>query len=217
AGLSASFFHGLNQTIGRLKAAGTDVIRMDMGSPDLPPAPFIIDRLKQAAENPNAHGYMPMSGTPQYKAAWAEFYGRRFGVELEPASEIIGLIGSKSGVFNLAVAYVDPGDVVLIPDPGYSTYTAGATFAGGEPYYMPLRPENKFLPDFSAIPDEIWRRTKLMWLNYPNNPTGAVAPLELFAEAVALARRHGFLLAHDAPYTEITYDGYQAPSLLQIP
>lgn len=217
AGLPASFFFGLNQTIARLKAAGTDVIRMDMGSPDLPPAPFIIDRLKQALDNPSAHGYMPMAGTPPYKAAWAEFYGRRFGVELDAGTEVMGLIGSKSGVFNLAVAYVNPGEVVLIPDPGYSTYTAGAIFAGGECVYMALTPANHFLPDFAAIPAAVWQRTKLMWLNYPNNPTGAVAPLELFAEAVALARRYGFLLAHDAPYTEITYDGYQAPSLLQIP
>lgn len=215
--LPASFFYGLNQTIARLKAAGVDVIRMDMGSPDLPPPQFILDRLTAAAADPNAHGYQPFAGTAAYKAAWAEFYQRRFGVTLDPATEVMGLLGSKSGVFNLPVAFVNPGDVVLIPDPGYATYTAGATFAGGECVYMPLTHQNKFLPAFSAIPEAVLQRTKLMWLNYPNNPTGAVAPLALFGEAVALARRYGFLLAHDAPYTEITFDDYRAPSLLQVP
>ncbi len=213
----ASFFYGLNQTIARLKKAGVDVIRMDMGSPDLPPAPFIIERLQEAAADLTVHGYQPFAGPLAYRAAWAEFYGRRFGVELDPATEIMGLLGSKSGVFNLPIAFVNPGEVVLIPDPGYATYTAGTTFAGGECVYMPLTHQNKFLPDFKVIPEAVLRRTKLMWLNYPNNPTGAVAPLELFAEAVALARRYGFLLAHDAPYTEITFDGYRAPSVLEVP
>ena len=217
ATLPPSFFYGLNRAIARLKSAGVDVIRMDMGSPDLPPAPHILARLGQAAADPNAHGYQPFAGPPSYRGAWAEFYGRRFGVELDPATEIMGLLGSKGGVFNLPVAMVNPGDVVLIPDPGYNTYTAGATFAGGECVYMPLTHANMFLPDFKAIPEATLRRAKLMWLNYPNNPTGAVAPLALFAEAVALARQYGFLLAHDAPYTEITFDGYQAPSVMQIP
>ncbi|MCC7359048.1 MAG: aminotransferase class I/II-fold pyridoxal phosphate-dependent enzyme [Anaerolineales bacterium] len=217
ATLPASFFYGLNQAIARLRQAGVDVIRMDMGSPDLPPAPHILARLAQVAADPNAHGYQPFAGTPSYRAAWAEFYGRRFGVELDPVSEIMGLLGSKGTVFNLPVAMVNPGDVVLIPDPGYNTYTAGATFARAECVYMPLTHANHFLPDFQAIPEAVWRRTRLMWLNYPNNPTGATAPLELFAQAVALARQYGFLLAHDAPYTEITFDGYQAPSVMQIP
>jgi LL-diaminopimelate aminotransferase len=217
ARLPPNYFLALNHTIARLKAAGVDVIRMDMGSPDLPPAPFIVETLQRAAQQPDQHGYMPFGGPPAYRAAWAEFYGLRFGVELDPASEITGLIGSKEGIFWLAFAFADPGDVVLVPDPGYSTYTAGANLAGAEVVRMPLRPEHRFLPDLSAIPAEALRRARLMWLNYPNNPTGAIAPLEFFAEAVALARRHGFLLAHDAPYTEITFDGYQAPSLMQAP
>jgi LL-diaminopimelate aminotransferase len=211
------FFHGLNQTLARLKAAGVDIIRMDMGSPDLPPAPFIIEQLQRSAADPGKHGYMPMGGPPFYKAAWAEFYGRRFGVELDPATEVTALIGSKEGIFALSLAYLNPGDIVLIPDPGYAPYLGGANFSGAEIARFPLTAENRFLPDFGAIPEETLRRARLMWLNYPNNPTGAVSSLEFFAQAVDLARRYGFLLAHDAPYTEVTFDGYQPPSLLQVP
>jgi LL-diaminopimelate aminotransferase len=217
AALPPNFFHGLNQKLARLKAEGRDVIRMDMGSPDLPPAPFIIEALRRSAEAPDHHGYQPFGGIEAYRAAWAEFYGRRFGVELDPDREVMGLIGSKSGIFQLALAFVNPGDCVLIPDPGYATYTAGARFAGGEIQYLPLTAQNHFLPDLRALLPETLRGARLMWLNYPNNPTGVVAPLEFFGEAVRLAREYGFLLAHDAPYTEITYDGYRAPSLLQVP
>lgn len=211
------FFHGLNQKIARLKAAGRDVIRMDMGSPDLPPAPFIVEALKTSADDYTHHGYMPFGGTPNYREAWAYFYGKRFGVELDPTHELVGLIGSKEGVFNLALAYVNPGEVVLVPDPGYAPYTVGARMAGGEVVYMPLLAENHFLPDLSALTPEVLKRTKLMWLNYPNNPTGAVASLEFFAEAIKLARTYHFLVAHDAPYTEIAFDGYKPPSILQVP
>ncbi len=211
------FFHGLNQKIARLKAAGLDVIRMDMGSPDLPPAAFIVEALKTSADAYTHHGYMPFGGTPNYREAWAHFYGQRFGVELDPTTELVGLIGSKEGVFNLALAYVNPGDVVLVPDPGYAPYTVGAQMAGGEVVYMPLLVENHFLPDLRALTPEVLSRTKLMWLNYPNNPTGAVASLEFFAEVIKLARAYHFLVAHDAPYTEIAFDGYRPPSLLQIP
>jgi len=217
AALPPSFFAGLTKRIRELKAEGVDVIRMDMGSPDLPPPPFIVEALKRSADEPHTHGYTPFGGLPGYRAAWAEFYGRRFGVELDPDGELMGLIGSKEGIFELALAFVNPGDVVVVPDPGYGTYTAGAKFAGGEIVYMPLAAERQFLPDFAALPPDALRRAKLLWLNYPNNPTGAVATLEVFVEAVALAREYGFLLAHDAPYTEITYDGYVPPSLLQVP
>ncbi len=215
--LPPNFFYRLNQKLARLSAAGVDVIRMDMGSPDLPPAPHIIEALNRSAADPGHHGYQPFGGTPALRNAWTEFYGQRFGVELDPDTEVNGLLGSKEGIFRLAMAYVNPGEVVLVPDPGYATYTAGAEFAGGHIHYMPLTAEHQFLPDFDAIPAEVLSRARLMWLNYPNNPTGAVAPLDLFARAVHLAREHGFLLAHDAPYTEITYDGYQPPSVLQVP
>ncbi len=211
------FFHGLSQKLAALKAKGVDVIRMDMGSPDLPPAPFIVEALKLSADDATHHGYMPFGGTPGYRGAWAQFYGQRFGVELDPQTELVGLLGSKEGVFNLAQAYVNPGDVVLVPDPGYAPYTTGARFASGEVVYMPLLAENNFLPDLSSIPSETLRRAKIMWLNYPNNPTGATATLEFFAEAIALAHEHSFVLAHDAPYMEIAYDGYRPPSILQFP
>jgi LL-diaminopimelate aminotransferase len=211
------FFHGLNQRIMELRAKKVDVIRMDMGSPDLPPAPFIVEALQKSASNPNGHGYMPFGGTPRYREAWAHFYGKRFGVELDPQTDLVGLLGSKEGVFNLAMAYVNPGDVVLVPDPGYAPYTTGTTMAGGDVVYMPLLAENKFLPDLKSLKPDVLKRTKIMWLNYPNNPTGAVAPLEFFAECVALAREYGFLVAHDAPYMEINFDNYVAPSILQVP
>ena len=217
AALPPSFFQTLNARLRRLTAAGVDVICMDMGSPDLPPAPQVISALQRSAAEPTHHGYMPFGGLPDYRAAWAGFYGRRFGVELDPETELMGLLGSKEGIFKLALAYINPGDVVLVPDPGYITYTSGARFAGGEVVYVPLTAENRFLPDLKALPVETLRRARLMWLNYPNNPTGAEASLEFFAEAVGLALKYNILLAHDAPYTEITYDGYQAPSVLQAP
>jgi LL-diaminopimelate aminotransferase len=215
--LPPNYFHGLNQIIARLTAAGVDVIRMDMGSPDMPPARQVVETLQQGAAQPDKHGYMPFGGPAAYRAAWADFYGRRFGVELDAATEVTGLIGSKEGIFWLAMAYANPGDVVLVPDPGYATYTAGANLAGARVVTMPLKPENNFLPDFSQIEPDDLAAARLMWLNYPNNPTGATASVEFFAQAVRLALRHDFLLAHDAPYTEITFDGYRAPSLMQVP
>lgn len=217
ASLPPYFFDGLNKRIAQLKAAGKDIIRMDMGSPDLPPAPFVVEALKNSADIHTNHGYQPFNGIPEYREAWTHFYGQRFGVELDAKTEVAGLIGSKEGIFNLALAFVEPGDVVLVPDPGYAPYVTGARFAGGEVVYMPLLAQNKFLPDLKALPESVLRRTKLMWLNYPNNPTGAVASLEFFAEVVALAKRYNFLVAHDAPYTEIVFDGYVAPSILQVP
>lgn len=215
--LPVYFFQQLNQRLAELKAQGRDVIRLDAGSPDLPPAPHIIAALEESARNPNNHGYQNYAGNPEYRAAWAAWYGRRFGVELDADREVLGLIGSKEGVFNLHLAVVDEGDVVLVPDPGYPPYTAGALFAGAQVVRLPLLARNGYLPDLAALPEETLRRARLLWLNYPNNPTGAVASLEFFAQVVALARRYGFLIAHDAPYTEITYDGHRAPSLLQVP
>lgn len=211
------FFHFLPQKLAAVRALGRDIIRLDAGSPDLPPAPHITAALSRSAENPQHHGYQPYSGTPDYRAAWAAFYRRRFGVELDPEREVIALIGSKEGVFHLHLALVNAGDVVLVPDPGYLAYTNGARFAGGEVVYMPLLARRHHLPDLTALSEDVLRRTKIMWLNYPNNPTGATAPLEFFAEVVALAERFNFVVAHDAPYTEITYGGYRAPSLLEVP
>jgi LL-diaminopimelate aminotransferase len=215
AQLPPYFFHKLNARIAELQAAGRDVIRMDAGSPDLPPAAHIVAALERSARDPGHHGYQSYNGTPAYRDAWRQFYRRRFGVELAP-NEVTLVIGAKEGVFNLSQAILDAGDVALLPDPGYAPYAGGARFVGAEPVTMPLLEENGYLPDLAAIPESAWRRARLLWLNYPNNPTGAVAPLSFFEQVVDRARHYGVLVAHDAPYTEITYDGYVAPSILQV-
>ncbi len=217
ANFGAYFFAQLGKRIAALRAEGRDVIRIDIGAPDLPPPDFVVDALVESARRPDTHSYTTYGGTPEFKEATAVYYQRRFGVDIDPATEVLGLIGSKEGLFHLAQALVNPGDVVLIPDPGYPTYRAGTLLADGEPYFMPLLPENGFLPDLEAIPAEILKRAKILWLNYPNNPTSAVAPLSFFEEAVAFAQKHDILIAHDAPYVDVTFDGYNAPSLLQVP
>jgi LL-diaminopimelate aminotransferase len=215
--LPAHFFAALGAQIAAMQAAGYDVIRLDEGSPDLPPSPAIVAALAQAAARDDSHGYQPQRGTPVLRAAWAEMYGRVFGVELDPEAEVAPLLGSKEGIFNFMMAVVDPGDLVLVPDPGYVTYSRGALIAGGELWAFPLLPEKGFLPDLAAIPEGIAQRARILWLNYPNNPTAAVAPLSFFAEAVDFARRHDLLVCHDAAYTQITFDGRPAPSILQVP
>lgn len=215
--LPANFFAVLEQRIQALQAAGKDVIRLDMGSPDLPPAPFIIEALTRSAAQPDHHGYQPHLGSRLLRQAWAEMYQRLYGVALDPDREIIPLMGSKEGIFNLLMAWINPGDVVLIPDPGYMTYTRGTLFAGGEPYFLPLRPETNYLPDLESIPQSVLQRARLLWLNYPNNPTGAVADLAFFERALHFARRHDLLLCHDAAYAQVCFDGYRAPSILEMP
>ncbi len=217
ASLKPYFFAHLGKRVADLERSGMDVIRMDIGSPDLPPAPFIIEALVERASQPTTHGYTAFGGTPAYREAVAEYYGRRFGVELDPRKNVVGLIGSKEGIFTINQVILNPGDTVLVPDPGYGTYSISAEIAGAEVVTMPLLAENGFLVDFSAIPEEVARRAKLLWLNYPNNPTGAVAPLDFFVEAVGFARKYDLLLAHDTPYIDICYNGYRAPSLLQVP
>jgi LL-diaminopimelate aminotransferase len=211
------FFATLNQRITALKAKGMDIIRLDMGSPDLPPADFIVDVLEKEARRADTHGYTPMGGTPEFKKACAEYYQRRFGVELEAQKEVLALLGSKEGLFYLSQVLLNPGDLVLAPDPGYPVYSAGALIAGAELYLMPLRESNAFLPDLKAIPADVARRAKIMWIDYPNNPTGAVAPLSFFEEVVEFARKNEIFIAHDAPYVDVCFDGYIAPSMLQVP
>lgn len=214
---SAHFFAALNRRVGEMRAAGLDVIRLDEGAPDLPPAAHILHTLLNSAQQPNHHGYQPQSGIPELRRAWADMYQKRHGVALDPEAEVLPLLGSKEGIFHLPLAYLNPGDVALVPDPGYITYTRGAQAAGGQVFYLPLRPEGNYLPDLPAIPLDVLRRARLLWLNYPNNPTSAIASREFFAAAVAFAHQHGLLVCHDAAYTQVTYDGYQAPSLLEIP
>lgn len=211
------FFASLGKKIAQMKKQGTDVIRIDMGSPDLPPAKFIIDELIKDSQRSDTHGYSPIGGTPTFKQAVAEYYLNRFEVSLDPSSEVVGLIGSKEGLFNLSQVILNPGDVALVPDPGYPVYSASGIIAGGEVVHFPLLAENQFIPDLTAIPTDVLERAKILWLNYPNNPTGAVASMSFFEEAVSFARKHKILIAHDAPYVDICFDGYVAPSILQVP
>lgn len=198
-------------------AHGVDIINLGIGDPDLPTPDPIIRALAEAARNPVNHRYPESEGLDKFRAAVADWYRRRFGVELSPAKEVLSLIGAKEGIGHLPLALVNPGEVVLIPDPAYPVYRAGTIFAGGEPYIMPLRRENAFLPDLNAIPESVLRRAKLLFINYPNNPTGAVAPLSFYRDVVAFAKRHNLIVAQDNTYSEIAYDGYRAPSFLEVP
>jgi len=211
------FFASLNQKINQLRANGVDVIRLDMGSPDLPPADFIVDALVASARRPDTHGYSQMGGTPAFRKAVADYYSRRFGVQVDPQKEVLALVGSKEGLFNLCQVLLNPGDISLVPDPGYPVYAAGSIIAGAEVVPLPLLKENNFLPDFDQIPAEVARKARLLWLNYPNNPTGAVAPYEFFEKAVKFAREHQIVIANDAPYTDICFNDYRAPSILEVP
>ncbi len=195
---------------------GVDIISLGIGDPDLPTPPHIIHALAQAAADPKNHQYPSYEGMLGFRKAAADWYRQRFGATLDPATEVLTLIGSKEGIGHLPLAFINPGDIVLIPDPAYPVYQAGTLFAGGESYFLPLIPERKFLPDLGSIPAAVLKRAKILWLNYPNNPTGAVAPREFLAEAVAFSRKHGLILAHDAPYSEIAFDGYRPESILSI-
>lgn len=198
-------------------AEGIDVIRLDMGSPDLPPPDAVTDVLCVSARGADHHGYPGFRGTPRLREAIATFYERRFGVELNPETQIVPLLGSKEGIVNLSLATLDPGDVALVPDPGYAPYARGALLAGGKPFFFPLVKERAFLPDLHSLPMEVVRRAAMLWLNYPNNPTGATADLAFLEQAVAFAGTNDLLLCHDAPYADVTFDGYVAPSVLQVP
>jgi LL-diaminopimelate aminotransferase len=197
-------------------ARGVDIISLGIGDPDTPTFPHIIAALEAGAHRPANHRYPDYEGLPSFRRAAAAYMQQRFGVAADPDTEVVSLIGSKEGVANMAVAFVDPGDIVLCPDPGYPVYSVGTTFNGGVPYAMPLRAKNGFLPDLKAIPEDVARRAKLMWLNYPNNPTAAIAPPEFFAEVVAFATRYGIIVAHDNAYSEMYYDE-PPPSFLATP
>jgi len=203
--------------VAEARQRGLDVIRLDMGNPDMPPPDDVVQTLCRAAHRPDCHGYPGYHGIPALRRAIATYYDERFGVDLDADSEVLPLIGSKEGLINLALAYLGPGDLALVPDPGYAPYTRGTILAGAEVCTFPLHPERDFLPDFDAIPSAAARSATLMWLNYPNNPTGATADLDVLARAVDFARQHDMLLCHDAPYVDVTYRDYQAPSVLQVP
>ncbi len=211
------FFADLAKKIARLKKKGMDIIRLDIGSPDLPPKDFIIESLVEASRRPDMHGYGQPGGSASLKKAIADFYMKRFGVELDTEEEVLALIGSKEGVFNLNNVYINQGDLVLLPDPCYPVYGVGALIVQAETYSMPLLSKNGFLPDLDDIPEKVAKKAKLIWLNYPNNPTGAIASLSYFEDVINFARKHEILIAHDAPYLDVCFDGYQAPSILQVP
>jgi LL-diaminopimelate aminotransferase len=210
-------FVEITQKIAELRARGEDIISFAIGDPDLPTPSHIIERMCQAAQDPRNHRYPETAGLAELRQAIANWYERRFGVTLNPAKEVLPLIGSKEGIGHMALCFIEPGDLALVPDPGYPPYSLGTILAGGEPYFMPLKEENDFLPDFEAIPAEVADRTKLMWLNYPNNPTGAIAGLDLFEQAVYFAQKHNLAICHDAAYSEVAFDGYKPPSFMQTP
>ena len=210
-------FARLERRLRQLAAEGLDIVRLDMGSPDLPPPDSIIEAMYHSSQNPSYHGYSGYYGIPQLRQAIATYYDRRFGVDLDPDKEVVSLIGSKEGIANVALAFVDPGEGVLVPDPGYPTYSLGTLLAGGVPYAVPMSADTGWLPDLGAIPEDVISSAKMLWLNYPNNPTGAIAPVEFLEQAVAFARLHDLLICYDNPYCDVTFDGYVAPSLLQVP
>ena len=217
ANLPPYVFAQVGRRIRELESQGMDIIRLDIGSPDLPPPDFILEAMYRSAKDGSKHGYGGYYGLPALRAAISTYYLRRFGVELDPNTQVAPLIGSKEGIVNIALAFVDPGSMVLVPDPGYPTYKLGTLLAGGETYAVPLLPEKDYLPDLEAIPDEVARAARILWLNYPNNPTGAVAPLAFFERAVAFGEKYDTLICHDNPYCDVTFDGYAAPSILEVP
>ena len=209
-------FVEISRIIAEKRAAGADVVTFGIGDPDIPTPQPIIDRLLQASEHPPNHRYPETDGLPEMRRAMAHWYENRFGVTLDPDTEVLPLIGAKEGIGHVAFCFLDPGDLALIPDPAYPVYEVGTMFAGAESHVMPLRESNGWLPELDAIPADAARAAKLMWLNYPNNPTSAVASLEDFASAIAYCKQHDIALMHDAAYSEIGYDGYRANSFLQV-
>ena len=207
-------FAELERKIAAKKEQGVDVISLGIGDPDTPSGEVTIEALQKAAADAGTHQYPSNRGRPEFRDAVASFYERRFGVKLDPATEIIPALGAKECVFNLNLAFLDPGDAALAADPGYPVYTGGPLLVGAEPVLMPLLPERGFAPDLGAIDAADRERARLMYLNYPNNPTGAIAPDGLFEEAVAFGADNDVLVVHDASYTETTFDGYVAPSFL---
>ena len=210
-------FAELERKIAAKEAAGVDVISLGIGDPDTPTPRPVVDALATAAADPGTHQYPSNRGRPELREAFAGFYRRRFGVELDPVTEIVPALGAKECVFHLNLAFLDPDSVALAADPGYPVYTGGPLLAGAEAVLMPLLPELGFAPDLDAIGGNVAARARLMYLNYPNNPTGAVVPEGLFERAVEFAREHDVLVVHDASYTETTFDGYVAPSFLETP
>jgi LL-diaminopimelate aminotransferase len=216
-GLPPYLFAAIDQMKQEAARQGKDIINLGVGDPDLPtPAP-IIRKLQQAAEDPKNHQYPSYEGLPVFRQAVAQWYQRRFGVSLNPENEVLALIGSKEGIGHFPLAFINPGETTLIPDPGYPVYHAGTLFAGGKSHFLPLLKENRFLPDLERIPKTVLESSKILFINYPNNPTGATATTDFFKEVVSFAERHNIIVCHDAAYSEIYFDGKKPPSFLEVP
>lgn len=209
-------FARLDELKARAREQGLDLIDLGMGNPDGPTPQPVIDAAIAAMQNPANHGYPPFEGTASFRRSITSWYKRRYGVELDPDSEALPLLGSKEGLTHLAIAYINPGDLVLVPSPAYPAHFRGPVIAGGKVHSLMLKPENGWLIDVTAIPDSVAEQAKILYFNYPSNPTGATAPREFFEEIVAFARRYEILLVHDLCYAELAFDGYQPTSLLEI-
>jgi LL-diaminopimelate aminotransferase len=210
-------FQELERQIAEKREAGIDVISLGIGDPDEPTYPYIVKAMQEAVADPSTHQYPSNRGRAEFRQAFAEFYGERFGVEIDSENEVIPAIGAKECIYNLCFAFLDPGDVALASDPGYPVYTVGPLLAGADSELLPLVPDLGFAPDLTAIPADVAARARLMFLNYPNNPSGAVVPAGFFEMVVSFAREHEILVVHDNAYSETTYDGYVAPSFLATP
>ncbi|MCS7234855.1 MAG: LL-diaminopimelate aminotransferase [Armatimonadota bacterium] len=210
-------FADLDRRTEELQRKGVDVISLAVGDPDLPTPDHVVEAMRKAVEDPATHRYPPYAGTSGFRTAVAEWYLRRFGVRLDPERQVLALIGSKEGLAHLPWALLNPGDVALVPDPGYPVYRVATLLADGVPRPLPLRPALGFLPDLTEVPTEVARRARLLFLNYPNNPTAATAEVDFFAEVVRFAREFDVVVVHDNSYSEIAYDGYRPPSFLQAP
>ena len=208
-------FVEISRKVAEKRAQGIDVITFGIGDPDLPTPARILDALHAASDDPANHRYPESEGLPELRQAIAHWMAQRFGQSFDPETEILPLIGAKEGIAHVALCFVERGDVALVPDPGYPVYAVGTMFAGGESHFLPLNEENDWLPDYSAIPDDIARRATILWLNYPNNPTGATATPEFFAETLEFAQRNGLVVCHDNAYCDVAYDGYVPPAFLQ--
>lgn len=209
-------FAQIDAKIDAARAKGIDIISLGIGDPDTPTIPTVVEAMHKAIDDPTTHDYPPYNGTKAFRQASCDWMKERFGVELDADKEMLANIGSKEAIAHVFFAYVDEGDYTLCPDPGYPVYQNATILAGGTPYSMPLLAENKFIPDLDAIPVDVAKKAKLMFLNYPNNPTGAVCDLEFFKKAVAFCKKYDILLCHDQAYCEMTYDGYVAPSILEV-
>jgi LL-diaminopimelate aminotransferase len=209
-------FAEIDRNVAEKRAAGVDVIALDIGDPDTPTPQHIVQAAADALRHGENHRYASYYGMPALRRAMAAWYQRRFGVELDPDKEVLPTLGAKDGIAHLPFALLDPGDVVLAPSPGYPVYVSGAIMADAEPYLLPLTEERNWLPDLDAVPAEVLRRARILWLNYPNNPTAATAPLDYLAQAVEFCRQHSILLCHDMPYSEVAFRGYRAPSVLEV-